>query len=141
VAPKQVARVLPTPHPVLEPVVPQFGLNSAPRNPPAQVIPVIDLSDENMVPYNDYFNPYDPVEEATDLEPPPQRIDREIINLEPSEIINLEPPSLVNSNDEIQTNDILLEPLDPDTEYQQNIHRMFITLDEYARNVYLNTHN
>jgi len=90
------------------------------------VIPIIDISDEDTVPYPEHFNPYDSVEEVIDLEPPSGHPN--------PEIIDLEPPSPVNDN-----NETLLEPLDPDIEYQQNIHRMFITLDEYARNVFLNT--
>jgi len=131
VTPKQIARVTPIPHPAFEPVVPQLNLNSTPRNPSAQAISVIDLSDEDTVPYNEYFDPYDPVEEPN-LEPSPLHNNQEIINRVPPEIINLEPILPDNQSEEIK-----LEPLDPDAEYQRNIHRMFITLDEYARNIYI----
>jgi len=135
VAPKQIARVIPVSHSILEPTVPPFNLDSASRNPPEQAIPIVDLSDDDTIPYNEFFNPYDPVEEPR-LESPPQHNNPEIINLEPPEIIDLRSQSPINYNNEIN-----LEPLDPDTEYQRNIHRMFITLDEYARNTYLNTYN
>jgi len=73
-------------------------------------IPLIDISDEDTVPYIEHFNPYDPIE---------------VIDLEPQD----------------QVNEIPLEPLDPDAEYQQNIQRLFFTLDEYARNTFHNLRN
>jgi len=145
VAPKQIARVAPVSHPVQEAATLPHYRNSA--------IPLIDLSDDDTVPYNEYFNPYDPVEEPR-LEPPPLHNNLEIIDLEPPEEINLKSRSSLNQINEIseirdfqplsfdnQSDVINLEPLDPDTEYQSNIHRMFVLLDEYARNAFLNTHN
>jgi len=92
------------------------------------------------VSYNEYFDPYAPVE-VPNHEALSQRNNPEVINLEPPVLIDLDSRLPINYNNEIQSNEINLEPLDPDTEYQSNIHRMFITLDEYARNIYLNTYN
>jgi len=101
-----------------------------PSNSSTRVIPIIDLSDEDTISYNEYFNPYDPVEDSI-LESP---LHQDIINREPPEIIDLEPDLPANQGREAN-----LEPLNPDLEYQRNIQRMFITLDEYARNIYTRT--
>jgi len=147
---KQIARVSPIQQPVPEFTDPRPNSNISPRNSPTQEVPVIDLSDEDTIAYNEYFDPYDPVEEPI-LEPP--QLQR-ILNHEPPEIIDLRSHSPTYYVNPIATNGIRsedeppevidlepeLEPLDPDAEYYQNIHRMFVTLDEYARNVYLNIH-
>jgi len=110
--------------------------NSLPR-----AIPVVDISDEDTVPYNELFDFYEPVEDRQ-----PEVIDltsralndsnNEIQYIPVPEIIDLEP----NSPDSRRAENNL-EPLDPDPEYRMNIHRMFITLDAYARNAYSTTHD
>jgi len=94
---------------------------------------LIDLTEEDTVPYDEYFDLYAPIEGLIDREPSTENSN---FHNPPIEVIDLEPPSPVNNNGEDN-----LEPLDPDSEYQRNINRMFITLNEYARNVYLNTLN
>jgi len=81
-------------------------INSSPliRNPQSQKTPVVDLTDEDTIPYVNQFDPYEPIE-----------------------VINLEPDTAEEEQ---------LEPLDPDLEYRENIQRIFITLDEYARNTF-----
>jgi len=103
IPPRQVASIQPR---VREPL-PQAIPFPLPRDPPAQEIPLVDLTSEDTIPYvglNDHI-------EVIDLEPTVQA-------------------DLVEEN--------LLEPLDPDIEYRHNIHRIFITLEEYARNAFDN---
>jgi len=131
---KLIARVTPIPQPIPEPANSHFNPNSASHNSPPRVIPLIDLSEEDTVPYGEFFDSYEPVE-APSLELPLQNNEPpEVIDLssrdEIPEVIDLEPDLLDGRNNE--TN---LEPLDPDAEYRENINRIFITLDEYARNI------
>jgi len=132
----RIARVAPVQRPVPAPVA---------RDPSERVIQIIDLSDEDTVSYGDYFNPYDPVDEDPSQAVPSHSNDLEVINIEPPELIDLRSNSPINYNSE-NLNDILtnlqdpeptLEPLDPEAEYRYNINRMFITIDEYARNAFL----
>jgi len=144
---KLIARVTPIPQPVPEPANSHPNFNSALHNSPPRLILLIDLSEEETVPYNEFFDPYEPVE-ASNLELPLHNNDIGIINYDPPEVIDL------SSRDEIsevidlepdlldgQGNETNLEPLDPDTEYRENMNKIFITLDKYARNVYLTTYN
>jgi len=155
---KQIARITPIPQPIAESANSRFNFNSPPHNSPPRAIPTIDLSNEDTVSYNEYFDFYEPIEEQYS-EPPLQNNNSEIINPEQPEVIDLNSRSPINYDNEIrynaipevidlepnspdnQSEEINLEPLDPDAEYQRNIHRMFITLDEYARNAYLTTYN
>jgi len=144
---KLIARVAPILQPIPEPAFSHFNSNSAPHNSPPRVIPLIDLSEEETVPYSEFFDPYEPVE-APSLELPLRNNDIGIINYNPPEVIDLssrdEIPEVIDLEPDLldgRNNETNLEPLDPDAEYQRNIHRMFITLDEYARNIYLNTYN
>jgi len=151
---KQIARITP----ILQPIQESANSRSPPHNSPSRVIPTIDLSNEDTVSYNEYSDFYEPIEEQY-LEPPLQNNNREIISTEHPELIDLSSRSPNNYDNEIRYNvtpelidlepnspdnrngEVNLEPLNPDAEYQWNIHRMFITLDEYARNAYLTAYN
>jgi len=82
------------------------------RDPPVPAIPLVDLTEENTVPY---------------LDP-----DSDI------EIIEQEHPALTDNAAHSNDDTTPLEPLDPDAEYHQNLTRIFVNLDEYARTVLYN---
>jgi len=130
---RQIVRVTPVSRPEPEPIIPRNDSNLISHDPSPQAIPVIDLSDEETVSYNEYFDVYAPVEEPR-LELTPETSN---LHNSPIEVIDLEPPPPDNDGDDT----INLEPLDPDAEYRHNIQQMFIVIDEYARNVFLNTCN
>jgi len=98
------------------------------------------------VPYGDYFNPYDPVEEDLNQAGSSRSNDLEVTIIEPPELIDLRSNSPINYNSgnqsDTQTNpqdhETVLEPLDPNVEFRHDINRMFIALDEYARSAFLN---
>jgi len=137
---KQIARISPIRQLIPEPADFQPDTSLPPHNSSPRAIPVIDISDEDTVSYNEYFDFYEPVEEqhpeVIDLTSrSPNDNDNEFRDNPLPEIIDLEPNL---PNDQRAESD--LEPLDPDPEYRRNIHRMFITLDEYARTAYLTTY-
>jgi len=72
---------------------------------------LVDLTEEDTIPYlneNDLHSNHD------------------------IEIIEKIPPVPLNN---LLENDLYLEPLDPDLECYQNLTRIFINLEEYARNI------
>jgi len=89
-------------------------------------VPLIDLTDENTIPLIDLFQD-DTHHRDSDLIDIGGDSDIEILNSE-----------LSTSPDVHNENPPALEPLDPDTEYRQNISRIFINLDRYARSVFDN---
>jgi len=109
-----VGRVAPiireTPEPVPRgPAVPLVDLTE-------ESIPVLDITEENTIPLNN---------SAADDED-----EIEILNVLPLTSLNsLNTPPVEQSPPE-------LEPLDPETEYRQNITRIFFDIDQYARSVF-----
>jgi len=111
---RPVGRVTPIvqelPEPELRaPAVPLVDLTEDPT-------PILDLTEEETIPFND---------NTTDSES-----EIEILNELPPAFSHLPdtPPARSPSTE--------LEPLDPETEYGQNISRIFFDIDQYARSVF-----
>jgi len=121
---RQVALVAPQPQKPQE-VRPE---NQRPQPDPA--IPIVDITDDDTVPYCGPINDEsdDEILILSDLPLNHNNVElEEQLNYNRADTffdppINIEP----------------LEPLDPDIEFRENVARIFINLEEYAQNIFYN---
>jgi len=114
-------------------VRPQIKETSAPNSRPERTIPptpeisLVDLTEEDTVPYsnNDTNNHSTEDDEIQIIREIPLAPVNDAIGDDPSleSLISYTPP-------------LELEPLDPETEYRQEINNIFFNLDQYARAVF-----